>query len=205
MARFLFMTTLIYIHGFNSSPQSYKARVLQDYLQAHLPQLRYYCPALSDRPDQAIEQLQGLVESSLDDIPLLIGSSLGGYYATWLACRYGLRAALINPAVRPYDLLVKYLGPNRNYHTDEEFVLTEEHMEALRRLETQAGPCYEELDVYLETGDETLDYRDAEAKYARARQYIFPGGSHAFVNFEGHLSDILERLGIFPGLQRQDA
>lgn len=189
------MSLLIYIHGFNSSPRSYKAQRLVDYIQQHQCVVDYQLPELSDQPDRAIAQLTALVEQAGQDV-VLIGSSLGGYYATWLACQYGLRAVLINPAVRPYELLREYLGPNKNFHSGEEYVLTENHIEALRQLETQPGPCYELLDVYLESGDEVLDYRQAEAKYQRARLHLFPGGDHSFINFEMQISDILKKLGV---------
>lgn len=190
------MPVLIYIHGFNSSPQSYKARVLEQYLRSHHCEVEYLIPHLSDQPDLAITQLRAIIEQYPGQKPLLIGSSLGGYYATWLACRFGLRAVLINPAVRPYDLLVDYLGPNENYHTGEKYTLTTDHMQQLRQLETEAGDCYQQLDVYLETGDEVLDYRQAELKYQSAQLHIFPGGNHAFVNFESLISDILKEMGI---------
>jgi predicted esterase YcpF (UPF0227 family) len=193
---FFFVPVLIYIHGFNSSPQSHKARVLAQFLQTNRCQVEYLIPHLSDRPDLAITQLQAIIEQYSGQKPVLIGSSLGGYYATWLACRFGLRAVLINPAVRPYDLLVDYLGPNENYYSGEKYTLTTEHMQQLRQLETEPGECYQQLDVYLETGDEVLDYRQAEAKYRDTRLHIFAGGNHAFVNFQRLISDILKGLGI---------
>ncbi len=104
---------LIYIHGFNSSPASLKAQQTQKWLDSQSLSIPFECPALSSEPDKAIEQLQVMIEQYREPIGL-IGSSMGGYYATWLGEKYGLKSVLINPAVRPYEFMREYLGENAN-------------------------------------------------------------------------------------------
>jgi predicted esterase YcpF (UPF0227 family) len=117
---------------------------------------------------------------------LLAGSSLGGYYATWLAERHALRAVLINPAVRPYDLLEGHVGSQKNLHTGEEYEFTPAHVAELRALEVAAITPQRYL-LMVETGDELLDYRHAVARYRGAQQCVIEGGDHGFSDFAGHL------------------
>jgi len=124
---------------------------------------------------------------------LLIGSSLGGYYATWLAERHGVKAALINPAVSPWRYLEReFLGWHRNLYTGEEYEVTPRQVESLRRLEVERLSRPRDFLLLAQTGDEVLDYRLAVEKYAGARQVIEEGGSHAFDNFEAVLPLIFD-------------
>jgi predicted esterase YcpF (UPF0227 family) len=125
----------------------------------------------------------------------LVGSSLGGFYATHLGEKDGLRAVLLNPAVRPGRDLESYLGIQRNLYTGEEYELTREHVETWRRLDV-ATVHPERYLLIVETGDEVLDYREAVAKYAGARQVIVQGGDHALKSFPEHLPLILEFAGL---------
>lgn len=186
-------TTLLYLHGFNSSPESVKARMLADYLSRQPAAPAFACPALPYAPDRAAELIAAAIEERGGDVRL-IGSSLGGYYATWAAERFGLRAALINPAVKPYRLLEDYLGPQQNLYTGERYVLTREHMAALAALEpARIAPTRYWLMV--ETGDETLDYREAVAYYAGARHSVIEGGDHGFQSWERYLPELLKWAG----------
>lgn len=187
------MQELIYIHGFNSSPQSQKARDTAAWLAVHRPELRLRVPTLPYDPEAAILLLEKTVQSC-HDAPGLIGSSLGGFWATVLAERLGLRAVLINPAVRPHQLLSAYLGENRNYHTGETYVLEPRHVEILRALEVEQISRPQDLWVLLETGDETLDYRQAVSYYAGCPQDVREGGSHAFDSYVERLPEILAFL-----------
>lgn len=139
--------------------------------------------------------LRGLLGSFQDSLPVLIGSSLGGYYATWLAETFGLRAAVVNPSVRPYELLMRYLGDNANLHTDEHYELGAEHVDQLRDLEVEIRRP-EALMYLVQTGDETLDYREAVEKYTGCTGIIEAGGSHGFDDFENRIPAILEFLGL---------
>lgn len=194
---------LLYIHGFNSSPASFKASLLKQYVESrHVPDC-LQIPLLSGVPAKAMAQLTTLVEAMLAGGPnntrrqiCLIGSSLGGYYATWLAEQYGCRAVLVNPAVRPYDLLTAYLGKNVNYYTDEEYELTHEHIEQLRRLEIAHITKPDRYLLMLQTGDEVLDYKLAIEKYPAVPSIVEEGGGHEFMGFDRHLETVLAFCGI---------
>jgi predicted esterase YcpF (UPF0227 family) len=187
---------LIYIHGFNSSPASIKARQLQARLQAIGRGELYRCPALPDRPARAIALLEQEIAAAPAGATTLIGSSLGGYYATWLAEQSGCRAVLVNPALVPYEGLRAYLGPQKNLHTGELYELTPTHLRELEALYVPRLTRMERYYLMVTTGDEVLDYRDAVARYAGARQLIVPGSDHGFAEFERYLESVLEFAGI---------
>ncbi|EGG99283.1 Putative esterase2C [gamma proteobacterium IMCC2047] len=187
---------LIYLHGFNSSPDSFKARFLGEYLSQRGAEKRYLVPALSYQPAEALASVRQLIEKHAATAEItLIGSSLGGYYATNLAEQYGLRAVLINPAVYPYRLLKDYLGINRNYHTGEEYEMRPEYMQQLLDIEVPYISEPQRFLVLLQTADETLDYREAAEKYANAQLCIEQGGSHGFDDFEQKIPQLLEFAG----------
>lgn len=188
------MKDILYIHGFLSSPQSAKAQQMQAYAQRHGIGLQV--PALPVDPAAALAILEGCIEDSRRNgrtAPGLIGSSLGGFYANILAARHGLRAVLLNPAVHPHRLLAAHVGEQRNYHTGVASRVTPEHFRLLETLET-APPRPERLWVLLETGDETLDYRQAQAFYAACNVDVTEGGSHTYERFAERLPDIVAFL-----------
>ena len=152
----------------------------------------YVVPQMHHRPKQAITQAQ----AACRDIPVeeltLIGSSLGGFYATVVAERLGCRAALLNPAVHPQRHFMRYLGPQRNLYTGEAFVLTADHVEELRALDPPAITRPERYWLFVETGDEVLDYREAVAYYAGALQEVTRGGDHSLVSFPERVPEIVE-------------
>ncbi len=180
---------LLYIHGFNSSPLSHKARVTHDYCTARGMADSIGVPELSHVPRQAIAELCEIIEAQTLPV-VLIGSSLGGYYATWLAERYQLRAALINPAVNPDELWEAHLCVNRNYYSGRRYEITSEHVDQLRALRVETLQYPQNLMLLVQTGDETLDYRLAVDKYKSSPSIIQPGGDHSFVNYEAMLPDI---------------
>ena len=188
---------VLYIHGFNSAPASEKAQTLLRYCSERFPALPVSVPHLSFDPDLAAGQLEDLVGASADEGPVfLVGSSLGGYYATWLAEKYALRAALINPAVSPYSSLYEaFLGWHTNTYTGEEYRITSAHADCLRSLETEVSRPQDFL-LLVQTGDEVLDYRLATEKYRGARQLVQEGGSHAFEDFEAVLPQIFRFAGL---------
>jgi len=194
---------LIYIHGFNSSPQSYKANLLKDFAETISIGELLSIPQLSYDPVVAISQLETLVKKQLhlsasrpDCRPSLIGSSLGGYYATWLAEKYDCRAVLINPAVKPYELFNDYLGPNKNEYTGEEYELTMNHLEELRKIEVEKISNPDRYLLMLQTGDEVLDYKLAIEKYAAVPSIVEEGGGHEFMGFDRHIETVLAFCGI---------
>ncbi len=180
---------LIYIHGFNSSPASYKARLLHDWLTARGLGERFIAPALPHSPEAAAALLAELVGKHPQCV--LVGSSLGGYYATCCAERHGLRAVLVNPAVRPYELLASVVGPQQNIYTGERYEFTTEHLAQLRALEVAAVSSARYL-LMVTTGDEVLDYRQALARYRGARQITVDGSDHGFADFARYLEPVLE-------------
>jgi predicted esterase YcpF (UPF0227 family) len=184
---------LIYIHGFNSAPGSFKARLVGERMRALGREGDYLVPALPHRPAEAMVLLQDVVERHPG--AALIGSSLGGFYATWLAEHYALRVVLVNPAVRPYKLLSGYLGPQKNLYTGAEYELTAQHIDELKALEVETVTPERYL-LLTRTGDEVLDYRLAVEKYRRARQWVIPGGDHGFGDFENYLDAVLAFCGV---------
>lgn len=185
---------VLYLHGFNSSPLSFKAQqLISHWQQAGLPADRLYVPALSNDPQQAIDGLEQWMASRPDTV--LVGSSLGGYYATWLAEKYRCKALLINPAVLPALRFEQYLGPQKNFSTGEEWVLTRQHVQALAALKTAPPQDSERYWVWLQTGDETLDYRQAAGFYHQCRVDIREGGDHSYLGFVGRIPELLAFAG----------
>ena len=181
---------ILYLHGFCSSPESWKAKILGDAMRARGLSERFFCPALSPVPNEAIAQAEAIIDLHNDELTL-VGSSLGGYYATFLAEKHGLRAALVNPAVVAPLSLSAYIGTQKNLHTGETFEFTAEHIDQLRTLECMTITPNRYL-LLVETGDEVLDYRNAVRRYAGCRQEIFAGGDHSFTRFPDLLPQLFE-------------
>lgn len=150
----------------------------------------YACPELSHRPAQAMAQLQALIAPYDAKTVTLVGSSLGGYYSTYLVENSGVRAVLVNPAVRPYELLAPYIGPQKNLYTGEEYEFTAGHVAELRALEVERITPERYL-LITATGDETLDYRDGVARYAGCEQIVVNGGDHGFRGFAAYLDAVI--------------
>jgi predicted esterase YcpF (UPF0227 family) len=182
---------LIYVHGFNSSPASTKARQLYARLNASGRATEFACPALPDRPARAIALLERAIAAAHGQRVTLVGSSLGGYYSTWLAEQHGARAVLVNPAITPHEGLRAYLGPQKNFYTGAPYELTQRHLDELRALWVERPTRLQRYYVMVTTGDEVLDYREAVAKYAGAQQLVIQGSDHGFAEFEQHLDSVL--------------
>jgi predicted esterase YcpF (UPF0227 family) len=185
---------IVYLHGFNSSPQSVKARLLGEHLKSRGLGARYACPALPALPRAAIAVIEAELALEGAEALTLVGSSLGGYYATCLAERHGCRAVLINPAITPHTGLRAYLGPQQNLYTGEHYELTEQHLRQWEELYEPAITPARYL-LLVETGDEVLDYREAVNRYAGAQQIVVQGGDHQFRSFERHMNTILDFTG----------
>lgn len=186
---------ILYLHGFNSAPQSAKAQLTQAYFSEHHPELEIFTPALNVAPAKVAAQLERLVtDRGAQEFLGVIGSSLGGYYALYLYARFGFPAVMINPAVRPYDRLSEYLGENTNFYTGERYQVTPSHMDELRALNLPFEPDPSRLYLLTETADATLDYREAVRTLDGVRMWIQSGGSHAFDNFPAVLPSIADFL-----------
>jgi predicted esterase YcpF (UPF0227 family) len=189
---------LIYLHGFRSSPASFKARMLGDRMAALGRATEYACPALPVSPREAIAQVQAAWP--LGEADTLVGSSLGGCYATHLAERHGCRAVLLNPATRPAAGLAKYLGPQTMYHDPSQgFELTPAHLDELRAIEVGAITRPQRYLLVAATGDELLDWRDMVAAYPGATHRVIQGSDHGLSDFAEHLDAVLAFAGITPG------
>jgi len=183
---------IVYIHGFNSSPSSHKSNRLRERLAALGRGNEFACPALPHRPQEAMAVLEREVARVPAGKITLVGSSLGGFYATCLTEKLGLRSVLVNPAITPHEGLRAYLGPQKNLYTGEEYALTEEHLAQLAR---QYIDKPAKMDRYLlmhTTGDELLDWRIAVDHYHGCRQVIVQGSDHGFREFGDYVDIVLE-------------
>jgi uncharacterized protein len=183
---------IAYLHGFNSSPQSHKAQLVGRYLSERGLGAQYACPALPPLAGDAIREVERLRPN---ETTCYLGSSLGGFYATYLVEKHGGRAVLINPAIEPHVGLRTYLGEQKNLHSGESYQLTEAHLEEWGRLWVPRITPSRYL-LLVETGDEVLDYRKAVARYAGAEQVVVQGGDHSLQSFPRHLPRILEFAGL---------
>jgi len=193
--------TIVYLHGFASSPASIKARALVAFVDA-LPEAvrpRLRVPALQFSPREAVERVAAWV---CDEVPdpaadlTFVGSSLGGFYAVHLAERFGARAVLINPAMRPCDDLAQYAGTQTNLYTGEAFEVLPAHFDELRALAVPRIARPERCFLMVQTGDEVLDWREAVTYCSGAWQLVEGGGDHGFAHFAAHIPELLRFAGV---------
>lgn len=182
---------IIYIHGFNSSSRSGKARQLEAWMAERGLAEAYACPDLPHRPAEAVAVLEALIASSRAT-PKLVGSSLGGFYATWLAERHALKAVLVNPCVACHEKLAGEVGKTQNnWHDGTQYVFTAAYMDELAALHVPRPAHPERYLLLAEKGDQVLDWRQAAAYYQGARQHILAGGDHGFTRFADFIPEIL--------------
>ncbi|MBC7778820.1 MAG: esterase [Proteobacteria bacterium] len=186
---------IVYLHGFNSSPQSIKARLIEARLD-ELDGLDLFCaPALPHLPKEAIAAVDVLLPDDPSSVTF-VGSSLGGFYATHLAEKHGARAVLVNPAVKPQRLLAHLPAEQENLHTKVPWQWTPRHLDELAALEVDPITRPERYLLLVETGDEVLDWRQAVEKYSGVQQVIVEGGDHGFASFTDHVDTILRFAGL---------
>ena len=166
--------------------------MLRDYVERCESGVRLAVPALHHRPARAIEQARAACHDVDPSELTLIGSSLGGFYATVMAESLGCRAAVINPAVHPHTHFARYLGPQKNMYTGEAFELTQAHVDELRAMDPPAISRPARYWLFVETGDEVLDYREALAYYAGACQTVIQGGDHTLASFPEHIPELVD-------------
>lgn len=176
---------IIYIHGFSSHGYGGKARALREYYAKK--DEAFIAPSLSYVPELAMQTLEELI-SVCDDVKL-IGSSLGGYYAMYLAEMYDLKAVLINPAIYPYKTLSRMLGQAPNFYDGSIFEWKESHLGMLKKYETSITDQSRVM-LMVQKGDDVLDYREAVDKLSNATQLVEEGGDHSFVRVEQYFDDI---------------
>ena len=183
---------IVYLHGFNSSPQSHKAQVLKRYMEERGLAREYACPALPVSAQAAVRVIEDAVKGR--GTVCYLGSSLGGFYATHFVEIHGGKAVLINPAIDPHVGLRAYLGAQKNLYTGEPYELTEKHLDEWRSIYAPKVTPSRYL-LLVETGDEVLDYRRAVARYAGAEQVVIEGGDHSLQSFPSLLPRILAFAG----------
>lgn len=187
---------ILYLHGFRSSPASFKARLLAERMQLLGRGPEYRCPQLPASPSDAIElvlkEMRGLEPENV----ALIGSSLGGYYATWIAEQTGCRAVLLNPAVKPPRDLEQYVGVTTTYHDNAPFEFKRDYIDELRNLNVSFTSSPHRYYLIAATGDEVLDWREMVAHYPGARHTVIEGSDHGISDFADHVDDVLAFCGI---------
>lgn len=183
---------IVYIHGFNSSSASVKARLMHEGLLRLNRGHEFLAPDLHHLPGLALQKLEQEIARHGAKQVAVIGSSLGGHYAAWLAEKHDLPAVLVNPAVNPHLLLTPCLGLQKNFHTGEQYQFTPQHLRELEQYNVGMITRPERYLLLVQTGDEVLDYRLAVEKYRGARQVVIEGGDHGFRNFSDYVPMILE-------------
>ena len=188
---------IVYLHGFNSAPQSVKGQMLARAAAALADPPRFHLPQLDHRPARAMRDVRAWIDAEAPGGQglTLIGSSLGGFYATRLAETYGARAVVINPAIRPYEDLRPFLGRQRNLYTGDEYEVTPAHFDELSALAVERITRPERYFLLVRTGDELLDWRRAAAFYAGAFQYVAGGGDHGWADFDAEVTSVLRFAG----------
>ena len=189
-------THLLYLHGFRSSPQSAKARLMAQHMAEKHPGVHWWCPQLPPSPKEVMAMLLDGVKDWPGDSMAVVGSSLGGFYATYVAEQMGCRAALLNPAVDPARDLAKYIGEQTSWHNaDERFFFKPEFVQELHDLTLTGLSQPERTFALIAKGDEVLDWREMAERYAGAHTHLLEGGDHALSDFEGHLPQVMQFLG----------
>ena len=190
-------THLLYLHGFRSSPQSNKARILGDHIASQHSRVRGWCPQLPPSPREAAALIAEGIASWPRETMAVVGSSLGGYYASWVAQLARCKSVMINPAVNPARDLEGFIGEQTSWHDPQDsFFFRPEYIDELRQLDTRAmTPAAPEM-VLIAQGDEVLDWREMSERYPHALQLVQEGGDHALSDFAEYLDRIEEFLAL---------
>jgi predicted esterase YcpF (UPF0227 family) len=184
---------ILYLHGFCSSPGSWKSQLLANEMARRGMAAQFVCPQLPWVPDEAVASVSRLIEQA-DGPVTLVGSSLGGHYANFLAEKYDLKAVLVNPAAVERLNVDKFIGEHANFHSGERFTFSPAHAAQLKAQVTP--PTLARYWLMVESADEVLDYRQALEFYAGCRQTVLPGGDHSFTKFPDFVPQIIEFAGL---------
>lgn len=187
------MARIIYLHGFLSSPESFKAKATREWLEEHRPDIEFQCPFLSSDPSECLATLYEVFSVDIAVDTYVIGSSLGGFWSSlMLEEKRANRAALINPAVSPHTRFNEYAGQTLcNYYTDDTYILGDEDLQILLSCEPRQLQQIENYYLLVQEADEVLDYRHAVERYCGCKQVVEPGGDHSFKGYLDHLPGIL--------------
>ena len=190
-------THLLYLHGFRSSPRSTKAEKMAAAVKARHPGVHWWCPQLPPSPRESMALLMDGIQDWPKGNMALVGSSLGGFYATWIAARTGCPAVLLNPAVDPARDLARYIGEQTAWHDPlQTFFFRPEYVQELRDLQAGPLPHPERIYTLIAKGDEVLDWREMQGRYAGAQGRLLEGGDHALSDFDTHIDAVLDFLAL---------
>lgn len=192
---------IVYLHGFRSSPQSFKARLLDARLEALGRGSEWLCPTLPVSPVETVALVEREIaaRAQAGEQITLIGSSLGGFFATHLAEKHGWRAVLLNPAVVPDRDLSKYLGEQPLWHGGGSIVVEPRHLDELRALAVTSVSEPERYYLIAATGDEVLDYREMLAHYPGVKTRLIDGSDHGISEFADYVDDVIRFCAAPPG------
>ena len=191
------VTHLLYLHGFRSSPQSAKARQVAARVAQRHPQVTWWCPQLPPSPRAAMDMLMQGIAAWPRQSMAVMGSSLGGFYATCVAEAIGCKAVLLNPAVHPARDLAKYIGEQTTWHDPAgHFFFEPRFVDELRALEGRPLARPENYFAVIAKGDEVLDWREMTGRYPGAKISLLQGGDHALSDFERHIDQVFDSLDL---------
>jgi predicted esterase YcpF (UPF0227 family) len=187
---------ILYLHGFRSSPGSRKAQHLLGLMRARGFEADWLCPQLPASPRAAAEIALAAAQLEPPEKLAVIGSSLGGYYATWLAEKIGCRAVLLNPAIRPYEDLKTHLGRQPVYFSDASIDMQPEYLDELVALDVAHITRPERYFLVAATGDQVIDWRAMVEKYMGCRRHVIEGSDHEISDFARYAAEVLAFCGI---------
>jgi predicted esterase YcpF (UPF0227 family) len=189
------MHLFVYLHGFKSSPLSTKAQLTKAAIEERIQageSIAWYCPQLPPSPRQAIQMVKEHIERQTFSTLSFMGSSLGGYYATYFGELFDSKVSLLNPAIEPARDLEKYIGEQKSWHQDEVFHFLPEYIDELQEIYVEKITQAERYFLLAAKGDEVLDWREMVAKYPDAHQLILEGGDHAISDYPNHLNQLMQ-------------
>lgn len=189
------MHLFVYLHGFKSSPLSTKAQLTKAAIEERIQageSIAWYCPQLPPSPRQAIQMVKEHIERQTFSTLSFMGSSLGGYYATYFGELFDSKVSLLNPAIEPARDLEKYIGEQKSWHQDEVFHFLPEYIDELQEIYVEKITQSERYFLLAAKGDEVLDWREMVAKYPDAHQLILEGGDHAISDYPNHLNQLMQ-------------
>jgi predicted esterase YcpF (UPF0227 family) len=190
-------THLLYLHGFRSSPHSTKARQVAAWVQKKHPDVVWWCPQLPPSPQQAMQMVAEGTANWPRASMAVMGSSLGGFYATHVAETCGCKVVLLNPAVNPARDLAKYIGEQTAWHDpNERFFFEPRFVDELRDLEHGPVARPDNYFAVIAKGDEVLDWREMTGRYPAARIKLLEGGDHAISDFDRYLPETMDFLAL---------
>ena len=189
------MTKILYLHGFASSADSTKAKVLESFVKKNTNSTNILIPNIDNDIKNAYQQIEEIIKS--ESPSFIIGSSLGGFFGTYFSEKYDLLCVNINPAIPPIDMS-EYLGENQNYSTGEKFVIDQDQLDWLDLMNKKIRSLkkHQNFMTLVQSGDEILDYKLAIEYFSATQIEVTFGGNHSFEDFESHIPKILNFLNM---------